>query len=564
MWYNENSDFFFQHILGDKDTFHLAFRKLAWPVSVPAYPVRALHGTLCQHDFHGRRIFQHRIRKWKFVEGNPRIPDFLYEEECLGFLRQLRQKWGRPESMISRIDLDTKSIEEQGYINEVISNVYDYIRVGFDQRPMTFSIKGNVETGRGGCEKYWDLRKKGERMVFEIYNEEAVICQLTEHHPPGDWRGRWLHYEKMPVELKINRSPMQTRRTEAPSIDLKKKSLLFRGPINGYTGYGLHSTAVIADLTRMGYDVRVRATHLNETYAHIPMEIRKHIVCQDISDRWELVLSPPGGFTPREGTRSVLFTLWESTRISRDAVQRLNRAYEIIVPCRWNACCLNACGIDRPIHIVPLGINADVFQLQQMDMNGPCVFGTAGRLESGGMRKGIYEVVQAFQKAFPNTKDARLRVKIFPDDDLPKFDDERIDVIRQFLPERELAKWYSGLTCFVSCSHGEAWGLMLHQALAVGRPVISVCYGGVTEFFSNEIGYTVAFRLVPAQGFYDGFGAWAEADESDIIEQMRRVYGNRAEAKQKGIEGSSRVSNLTWQNSNKQLLHIMKNIGMLM
>jgi ADP-heptose:LPS heptosyltransferase len=94
MFYNENSDFYYRHIHGDKDTFHLAFRKIGTEYAMPSKPIESLGGVMCQHDFDGRRIFQHRnSHKWSLHESNRRIPGFLQEEECLASLEQLRAEW---------------------------------------------------------------------------------------------------------------------------------------------------------------------------------------------------------------------------------------------------------------------------------------------------------------------------------------------------------------------------------------------------------------------------------------------------------------------------------------
>ena len=94
MWFNENSDFYFQHLHGDKDTFHLAFACMRLPFALVNIPIKALKGTMCQHDFDGHRIFQHRnTLKWTLDGRNSRVPGFLYETECLAFLRRLRRRW---------------------------------------------------------------------------------------------------------------------------------------------------------------------------------------------------------------------------------------------------------------------------------------------------------------------------------------------------------------------------------------------------------------------------------------------------------------------------------------
>lgn len=93
-WYNDHCDFYYEHVHGDKDTFHLAFRKLGQPYAMPRRPPHRLVGVMCQHDFLGRRLFQHRtMSKWSLFPVNRRTRGFRYEAECLAYLEQLRRVW---------------------------------------------------------------------------------------------------------------------------------------------------------------------------------------------------------------------------------------------------------------------------------------------------------------------------------------------------------------------------------------------------------------------------------------------------------------------------------------
>jgi hypothetical protein len=93
LWINENSDFFYRHLYGDKETFHLAFRKLKTAYSLVQTPIHPLQGVMCQHDFRGRRIFQHcNMAKWDLF-FNKRVDGFLFEKECHGYMADLRRVW---------------------------------------------------------------------------------------------------------------------------------------------------------------------------------------------------------------------------------------------------------------------------------------------------------------------------------------------------------------------------------------------------------------------------------------------------------------------------------------
>jgi hypothetical protein len=65
-WCGERSAFFFH---GDKEPFHLCWRKWGQEYALPSRGIHTLSGTMCQHDFGGNRIFQHRNgRKWSMYQ----------------------------------------------------------------------------------------------------------------------------------------------------------------------------------------------------------------------------------------------------------------------------------------------------------------------------------------------------------------------------------------------------------------------------------------------------------------------------------------------------------------
>ena len=94
LWYNAHSDFFYQWIHGDKETFHMAWRKLGRPYAMPPRPIEPLAFTMCQHDFEGRRVFQHRnLDKWSLMRPNRSVRGFRFEKECLRYVDELRAVW---------------------------------------------------------------------------------------------------------------------------------------------------------------------------------------------------------------------------------------------------------------------------------------------------------------------------------------------------------------------------------------------------------------------------------------------------------------------------------------
>jgi hypothetical protein len=198
MWYNEHSDFFYNYIHGDKETFHIAFRKLDIAYSMPSRGIHTLTGTMCQHDFQGKRIFQHRnMDKWTLSGNNIRVSDFLFEEECLKWVAELRSRWdGRVDGVVPKV----RQHEETR--KELENTTYHYHRIGYDARTIELAERGLIGEGAARCEVFWDveMEKNGSRYII-IRSEVDVTCRLKEIEK-GIWRGRWLNYERMEVELR--------------------------------------------------------------------------------------------------------------------------------------------------------------------------------------------------------------------------------------------------------------------------------------------------------------------------------------------------------------------------
>jgi len=199
LWYNEHSDFFYKYIHGDKDTFHMAFRKVGTPYAMPPVPIHPLEYTMCQHDFKGNRVFQHRnLAKWLLRQPNLRIHDFWYEDKCLRYLKELEQKWdGRIDDIATTSRYESTRLA--GLARKITARPYRYHRVGFDSRLLSFRRNGTIGQGSAENEIYWDLYLDNGKPLLEIASLTRPTCLLTEE--ASVWKGQWLIHEQMPIEL---------------------------------------------------------------------------------------------------------------------------------------------------------------------------------------------------------------------------------------------------------------------------------------------------------------------------------------------------------------------------
>jgi len=202
MWYNEHSYFYYTHIHGDKDTYHMAFRKLDAPYAM-APPVYHFNHIFFQHDFEGNLLFQHG-KKWDYYKSETG-KGLMFGDECLADLKLLRQNWDGIIQRIPRYDPAAKSLEYAPVVEALTSSVYIYERVGWDQRPIVFLPDGTTGLGYGYCETFWDLVEENSEFVLELWSETELTCRLSREH--NDWVGRWEHSDKMPIRLSPTATP---------------------------------------------------------------------------------------------------------------------------------------------------------------------------------------------------------------------------------------------------------------------------------------------------------------------------------------------------------------------
>jgi glycosyltransferase involved in cell wall biosynthesis len=160
-------------------------------------------------------------------------------------------------------------------------------------------------------------------------------------------------------------------------------------------------------------------------------------------------------------------------------------------------------------------------------------------------RKNPLAVVRAFKRAF-RAADAQPRVglvlKTLNADQVPERsramrdalrEDPDITLIEGTLTRDEMLGLVGACDAVVSLHRSEGLGLLVAEAMALGKPVIATDYSGSTELLSPQTGWPVDFKLVPvAPGeypFHEG-QVWADADVAHAAWQMRQVFEDRPEA----------------------------------
>ena len=339
--------------------------------------------------------------------------------------------------------------------------------------------------------------------------------------------------------------------------------------IDTSSGYGTYTVSLITELVRLGYVPSVYCPALNRKDHDIPKILHQYVLKEPADSKtcfviFPCVIQPDSMVLPNR--RTAYMTMWESTRLTSkiskfptDAIRSLNSCDVVIVPNAWNASCFSANGIDAPIRIAPLATDTTFFKPVANSPFSTLVFGTAGRTNMGGVRKGFQYVIDAFNLAFPKETDVRLHVKCFQEDpSVETYRDKRIIETRSFLTLEQLRGWYEAIHVLVSGSGSEGWGRHQQEAMCMGRPVIGVKFGGVAEFFDEVNGFPVDWTLTPGEGVYKTMGHYAKPSVESMAHQMRRCYEDRNLVTQKGKLAYQSASRFTISNSANQILAILK------
>ncbi len=334
-------------------------------------------------------------------------------------------------------------------------------------------------------------------------------------------------------------------------------SILWRARLSSWVGYGHAALALAQAVRRHGWPIGFDATlGQGETLESVPGWIKPLLVIPGKETACVWVTPPHLPYTIDRPT--IVYTMWESTRLDRAWVRQLNRATAVVVPCTWCAATFSASGVTAPLSVVPLGVDPTIYHATDRPEPGePFVVGLAGRMAHGGNRKGIVEAIQAFRAAF-TTESVRLEIKCLPDDPVPDFGDPRVLIRRGHWTAAQMAAWYRSLDLFLSASKGDGWGLHLLEAMACGTPCVTSLWSGPADYCDALNSYSTPYTLAPAEGVYHGYGHWVVPTRDGLIAALRAAESDRAFCRRKGEHAAALAARFTWDRSGESLSAILE------
>lgn len=285
---------------------------------------------------------------------------------------------------------------------------------------------------------------------------------------------------------------------------------------------------------------------------------------------------------------NVGYTIWETSKLHPDWPKYINTPGidKVLVGCHWNKDVFKTSGVEKPIGVVPHGINMDDFKnitpfpIAGVDPDAYVFYDIFQWTE----RKHPLALIKAYWYEFNENDNVALVLKTYRS----SYDEAEKEAIRltlkrvkmvtpmdyyppiyflsNMLSEEEMCGLHARGDCYVSLDRGEGFGLSPFTAGACGNPIIVTGYGGAREYAKENNSYLVDYMLTPVFGmpwspWYRGDQLWAEPDILHAARLMREAYSNQEESKKRGRTLKKYISeNLTWDHIGQRIIEEINKI----
>lgn len=352
----------------------------------------------------------------------------------------------------------------------------------------------------------------------------------------------------------------------------------FMGFMRPADGYGIAARKIAGLLAARGWDVLDMLPGVAGFGPEHPIpekaslwRVRGPVVVM-CGAEWVQHIEAPDGVT--------LFTMFESTRLPQKQVEIINlHARRVIVPCDWCAEVFQANGVQVPISVVGLGVEAEEFPMRdssrcgaqndshglQDDSPGPQNDKPYTFLWSGtpDLRKGWDVAYRAFWAAFQGDPEVRLVMHFRK---LPRAikgcGDRNVELVEGRLSHEEWLGLLQRADAFVFPSRGEGWGQPPREAAMTGLPVMATNWSGLAAGIEHwALPLRVARWSEARFGVWgdEDLGEWAEPDVEHLMELMVWCCEHRAEAAARGARAAAWLrEHATWEQTAEGVAMVMR------
>ena len=248
------------------------------------------------------------------------------------------------------------------------------------------------------------------------------------------------------------------------------------------------------------------------------------------------------------------FPIFELDTFNDLEKHHLNSCDEWMVCSSWAKDIIQSSVRFKPTHVVPLGVDAELFPPAPARQDDKTIFFNCGKWE---IRKGHDILINAFKKVLEHGEDAELWMMCSNPFNSPEesvrwhqlYNHPKVRLIPRAETQAEVYNIMSQVDCGVFPSRGEGWNLELLEMMSAGKHVVATNYSAHTEFCTQDnCGLVTIKEVEPA---YDGKwffnqGNWAKIDahaEFDLyMKMMRFILDKKGTVNEAGIQTAQKFS----------------------
>ncbi len=264
---------------------------------------------------------------------------------------------------------------------------------------------------------------------------------------------------------------------------------------------------------------------------------------------------------PRSLVRSrriIGYWLWELPTVPSEWRAGARFVHEVWVPSEFVAGAVEPL-LPRRVRVVPFPLAAARPEPSALDRaafglpTDAVVVLVSFNLASSLERKNPLAAIAAFRAAFGDRSDRILLMKVGNREHAPEDFEKIVQAVgaasnirleTRLFPAADRHALTAASDIVLSLHRSEGFGLVLAEAMLLGKPVIATGWSGNMTFMDADSAALVDYRLVPAQDprrVYAG-ASWAEPDQATAVAHLRRLADEPGERAALGARGEAAAS----------------------
>jgi glycosyltransferase involved in cell wall biosynthesis len=362
----------------------------------------------------------------------------------------------------------------------------------------------------------------------------------------------------------------------------------FFGPMDNHSGYG----NAVKNFAKAFSDSNIKTKFIfPEKRRKKNLEFYQNLNKYEGKCNIDFYLHCPPYNRHKSDTYKIAYFYWEADRLPKYWNRSINKVDELWVPCKLvKDACIRA-KFEGKIKIVPTP--CDPWETKK-NVVIPSSFSKELVVDESVYkfysifqwhnRKGYKELLNSYYKTFKKDDNVLLILKVNALNiagytrDLIKPDILEIKrklnlkyyppvfLMTNIIPNSSIRALHNTADCYISPHHGEGWGMPIHDAMRMGKQIITTKYGGVTEYLDNKSAHIIKHSTGPVHGMdwsplYGRYQNWAYPSINHLSKLMRDVYHNHEAYKDKELRAKQIANTMTIDKVSKIINKEISRIG---